>query len=482
MNNIVAEQLQVIAENELLVYDAGIRKMVEQPIGEQLMLPDSTKSIRPYCFYKCDGLESVDFPLMIQTVSEGAFEACNGVTCLVIPTDLNIGKKAFANMASLETIHFSGKAKSIHPLAFVGSSVTDIYIPWNEGEVGGAPWGAYDATIHYAITVFIEEDYSSTEFSLSGPEKELTVNGIKYRMNSATGSFETKDKVLVWQIGEADAIISSNLGNIATMYSDRVNYKISLSRNGEQILPRIECRIVIKKSTTGEALTNNVRFPLFKVGTDGGVTLGDTDGVLARLSTEPTAIYISIDFRSGAIEYCDENYNAIATTYITSEQYNGAKANSANELRRCVTDYLLYLHCSKGGSVKVHSIEVSEGEVDYTLLPEECFLSSKVTGDYYPTVYCITKYYGTSPTVIIPKVHNGKTIKGLTVQIFNNKNIKGGQVFLPSTIERIHGRPLAQGGFKEMFVPWGEGEISGAPWGATDATIHYDYDTDVFYK
>lgn len=26
----------------------------------------------------------------------------------------------------------------------------------------------------------------------------------------------------------------------------------------------------------------------------------------------------------------------------------------------------------------------------------------------------------------------------------------------------------------EINVPWGEGEVAGAPWGATNATIHYN--------
>lgn len=29
------------------------------------------------------------------------------------------------------------------------TNLTDIYVPWAEGDVGGAPWGATNATIHY---------------------------------------------------------------------------------------------------------------------------------------------------------------------------------------------------------------------------------------------------------------------------------------------------------------------------------------------
>ena len=60
---------------------------------------------------------------------------------------------------------FYGKPNEIHS-DMVGTSrnsVFDIYVPWSEGEVGGAPWGGTRATIHYN-TVYNEngEIVSST--------------------------------------------------------------------------------------------------------------------------------------------------------------------------------------------------------------------------------------------------------------------------------------------------------------------------------
>lgn len=47
-------------------------------------------------------------------------------------------------------IEFASTPSSIDPDAFLGSiSVTDIYVPWAEGDIPGAPWGANNATVHY---------------------------------------------------------------------------------------------------------------------------------------------------------------------------------------------------------------------------------------------------------------------------------------------------------------------------------------------
>lgn len=49
-------------------------------------------------------------------------------------------------------VYFDGVPESIGTNAFDYASVTDIYVPWAEGEVANAPWGATSATIHYNHT------------------------------------------------------------------------------------------------------------------------------------------------------------------------------------------------------------------------------------------------------------------------------------------------------------------------------------------
>lgn len=58
------------------------------------------------------------------------------------------------NVNSVQFIIINSTPNQINSLAFRRSSaLTDIYVPWSEGAVANAPWGATDATIHYN-TVF----------------------------------------------------------------------------------------------------------------------------------------------------------------------------------------------------------------------------------------------------------------------------------------------------------------------------------------
>ena len=65
----------------------------------------------------------------------------------------NIGFGVFANCTGLTSITFEGNPKTIHSSAFNGcSNLTTIYVPWSQGQVANAPWGASKATIIYDYT------------------------------------------------------------------------------------------------------------------------------------------------------------------------------------------------------------------------------------------------------------------------------------------------------------------------------------------
>ena len=66
-------------------------------------------------------------------------------------TEINTG--AFKSCDSLSTVTFLGTPTLIADTAFSRcSALTDIYVPWSEGAVANAPWGATNATIHYNHT------------------------------------------------------------------------------------------------------------------------------------------------------------------------------------------------------------------------------------------------------------------------------------------------------------------------------------------
>ena len=87
--------------------------------------------------------------LPVTQISAKAFYNNNKLTGIVIPESVTIVDKwAFSTCDKLTQVIFQGKPDSINGYAF-GGAQTDIYVPWAEGEVANAPWGATNATIHY---------------------------------------------------------------------------------------------------------------------------------------------------------------------------------------------------------------------------------------------------------------------------------------------------------------------------------------------
>lgn len=92
------------------------------------------------------------------TIGDHAFLSCgqrlSGVkTRLDINASIQtIGTAAFQN-SGFEEVNFTdtGTPQSIASDAFNSAAIQDIYVPWSEGDVEGAPWGATSATIHYGF-------------------------------------------------------------------------------------------------------------------------------------------------------------------------------------------------------------------------------------------------------------------------------------------------------------------------------------------
>lgn len=90
----------------------------------------------------------------LTTIGYSAFSGCPKLALTSLPSGIkNIGYGVFANCTGLTSITFKGNPNTIHPSAFNGcSNLTTINVPWAEGAVANAPWGATKATINYNYT------------------------------------------------------------------------------------------------------------------------------------------------------------------------------------------------------------------------------------------------------------------------------------------------------------------------------------------
>lgn len=132
-------------------------------------------NIGSYAFYRCRNLSSVAIPNTVSMIDMDAFSE-TALTSIVIPSSVRyIGPQAFYGCSSLSNVvlsegleNMSGSSifygtllttitlpstlTNIDAYSLNCNTLTTINVPWAEGEVANAPWGATNATINYNYT------------------------------------------------------------------------------------------------------------------------------------------------------------------------------------------------------------------------------------------------------------------------------------------------------------------------------------------
>ena len=117
-------------------------------------LPESLTSIGWGAFDGCLNLALTSLPESLTSIQGGTFGDCTSLALTSLPESLtSIGWGAFSGCTSLTSITFKGTPTTIAANAFnICTNLTDIKVPWAEGTVANAPWGATNATITYNYT------------------------------------------------------------------------------------------------------------------------------------------------------------------------------------------------------------------------------------------------------------------------------------------------------------------------------------------
>lgn len=133
--------------------DETLKGLIERTITE-ITLPSDLTKIGDYVFSTCSNLVLTELPAGVTEIGGYAFANCSNLALTELPAGMtSIGSWAFRSCAGLISITFLGTPKLVSSSAFSNcKNLTDIYVPWSEGAVANAPWGATDATMHYDWT------------------------------------------------------------------------------------------------------------------------------------------------------------------------------------------------------------------------------------------------------------------------------------------------------------------------------------------
>lgn len=114
-------------------------------------IPDGITRIGGYAFSDCSNLALTSLPSGITSIGNYAFQNCSNLALTSLPSGItSISNYAFYNCTGLTELTFEGTPTTIHNKAFdTCVNLKTINVPWAEGEVANAPWGATNATINY---------------------------------------------------------------------------------------------------------------------------------------------------------------------------------------------------------------------------------------------------------------------------------------------------------------------------------------------
>lgn len=113
-------------------------------------------TLKSYSISDCPALTEINLLEGVTYLELYSIGGCQKITSIILPKSLRaMNWKALINFGTLKTVTFLGTPEmigSMYNSSVFPTSVTTINVPWSEGEVAGAPWGATSAQINYNYT------------------------------------------------------------------------------------------------------------------------------------------------------------------------------------------------------------------------------------------------------------------------------------------------------------------------------------------
>lgn len=116
-----------------------------------ISIPDTVTQIISHAFFGCSSLSTISLPDKITTIGGSAFGYCSALRTITLPKNMrSLGTYAFEYCSELVEVTFQSVPTTTYSTIFKNCpALTTINVPWAEGAVANAPWGATNATINY---------------------------------------------------------------------------------------------------------------------------------------------------------------------------------------------------------------------------------------------------------------------------------------------------------------------------------------------
>lgn len=116
-------------------------------------LPPNVTYIGKQAFAYCSNLTLNNLPPDTAVIEQAAFYGCSKIALMSLPASITTLGYQCLGSTNLSSITFEGTPTTINGGAFYScANLTTINVPWAEGAVANAPWGATNATINYNYT------------------------------------------------------------------------------------------------------------------------------------------------------------------------------------------------------------------------------------------------------------------------------------------------------------------------------------------
>lgn len=118
-------------------------------------VPSGLTAFSAYMFSNCGSLKNIIGDCTsINDLQISAFQNCVSLTDVPYMPKLGyVNNNVFTGCTGLTEFKFYSKPHTLKAASFANcSNLLDIFVPWEEGAVANAPWGATKATIHYNTT------------------------------------------------------------------------------------------------------------------------------------------------------------------------------------------------------------------------------------------------------------------------------------------------------------------------------------------